>query len=143
VVRTQGTFLYLRILTRSNKQMVCRTRYEQRYYGLEPVCVRWSGKPVEETQLNNFGMDTFSALVLMQALRSGRQQEPRPDVPVVESESLMERAWKLIRGRFGRSETPSFANVKPFSAKQSRAPEDKETIASPKTSQDTRQRKAG
>ena len=104
---------------------------------------RCCGKPIEETQLNNFGMDTFSALVLMQALRSGGQQERRPDSPVMESESLMERAWKLIRGRFGRSETPSFANVQPFSAMQNRAPQDKESITSPKTSQDTRQRKAG
>ncbi len=83
-------------------------------HGLVPVCSAVERQTeTMEMQFNNFSLDTYCALVLLEALREKHFPEFSSDKPVPERVSLFTKAWNVLRRRFSRKHAvaPVFENV--------------------------------
>ncbi|GEM_PF-6009542 len=84
------------------------------HHGPVPVCSAVERQTeTKEMQFNNFSLDTYCALVLLEACRTHYFPEYASDKPAPERESLIKKAWNALRRRFTRkaAATPVFDNV--------------------------------
>lgn len=86
-------------------------------HGPVPVC-RAAERQIEswEMQFNNFSLDSYCALVLLEALRRQHPPEYGTNRPIPEKEGLLKKLWKALRKRFAKPAAPqAYENVQKLS----------------------------
>ncbi len=92
-------------------------------HGPVPVCSAVERQTeTMEMQFNNFSLDTYCALVLLETLREKHFPEFTSDKPIPERVSLLKKAWNALRRRFSRKHAvaPVFENVARLAEYQSK-----------------------